>query len=268
MLPPEIAFQHAANTAAAVYAQAPPFVTYRVATHVSAPSLGKNRDVIRDVAVRTADDLAVIQDLPQGANVLSHGFPVTPVFDALSYFQLSWKVGYHTEVSSYVHDVQPISYPTISHEGATVVVVNLKQYRATYADDSSDAPDGRTHIHMVPYDFVKAQVANPDDTFFLNDVVVDNSTGLPTSVTYTGGDNTLFACDYGTEAGHWVVEHVHYETTLHGPLRIGQLHVIADAKFDDFKFPHDPPDPRLRPLTVAAPAPAPAVASTPESSGS
>jgi hypothetical protein len=255
MVPPEVAFQHAANTAAAIYAQAPPFVTYRVVTHVSAPSLGKTRDVARDVAVRTKDDVAVIQDLPQGANALSHGFPVTPVFDALSYFQLSWKVGMHTEVSSYVHDVKPLVYQNVGHDDADVVVVSLRQYKAEYAADSSDAPDGRSHIRMVPYDFVKAQ-SNPDKTFFLNDVVVDNASGLPISVTYTGADDTSFVCDYATRQGHWVIEHVHYETTLHGPLRLGQLHVIADAKFDKFDFPTTPPDPRLAPPADAAtPAP-------------
>jgi hypothetical protein len=246
MVPPEVAFQHAANAAAAVYEKAPPFVTYRVLTHVSAPSLGKSRDVLRDVAVRTSDDVAVIQDLPQGANNLAHGFPITPVFDALSYFELSWKVGYHTEVSSYVHDVTPLTYGDVSSSDADAVVVRLKRYKATYADDSSDAPDGKTHIVMVPYDFYKAQ-GDPDNTFFLSDVVIDNATQLPISVTYTGGNNTTFVCDYGSDTGHWVVKHLHYETTLHGPLRIGLLHVIADATFDHFAFPENAPDPRLQP---------------------
>ncbi len=255
MVPPDIAFQHAANTAAAVYEQAPPFVTYRVLTHVSAPSLGKSRDVLRDVAVRTKDDLAVIQDLPQGANNLAHGFPITPVFDALSYFELSWKVGYHSQVSSYVHDVTPLTYDdAAAHAGADAVVIRLKRYKATYADDSSDAPDGKSHIVMVPYDFYKSQ-GNPDNTFFLSDVVIDNATQLPVSVTYTGGDDTTFLCEYGRDSGHWVVKHLHYETTLHGPLRIGLLHVIADATFDHFAFPTDAPDPRLQPPPSPAPSP-------------
>ena len=266
MVPPEVAFQHAANTAAALYAQAPPFVTYRVATHVSAPALGKQRDVLRDVAVRTRDDLAVIQDLPQGANNLSHGFPLTPVFDALSYFQLSWKVGYHTEVSSYVHDVTPLTYSDVSKSDADAIVVRLKRYKAEYAGDSSEAPDGKAHIVMVPYDFYKAQ-GNPDNTFFLSDVVIDNATQLPVSVTYTGGDDTTFVCDYGREGGHWVVTHVHYETTLHGPLRVGLLHVIADAKFDNFAFPIDAPDPRLQPQPLTL-APQPNPVSTPATPGS
>jgi hypothetical protein len=246
VLAPDIVFQHSANVAAATVAQAPPFVTYHVATHVSAPSMHKERDVLRTVSVRTKDDLAVIQDLPQGANQLGHGFPVTPSFDALSYFTLSWRVGAHTEVSSYVHDVTPLTYPDVRDDAADIVVVRLRQYRAEFASDSSDAPDGKAHIHLEPYDFVKRQVVRADSTFFLSDVYIDNATNLPTEVRYAGGDDIVFLVDYGTVQGHWVVTHAHYEETLHGPLGIGRLHVIADAKYDEFAFPDEAPDPRLK----------------------
>lgn len=246
-LAPDIVFQHAANTAAATVAQAPPFVTYHVATHVSAPALGKERDVLRAVSVRTKDDVAVIQDLPRGANVLGHGFPVTPSFDALSYFTLSWRVGAHTEVSSYVHDITPLTYPDVQDNAADVVVVRLRQYRANFAPDSSDAPDGKTHVTLQPYDFVKKQVVSPGSTFFLSDVYIDNATNLPTEVRYAGGDDIVFLVDYGTVQGHWLVTHAHYEETLRGPLNIGRLHVIADAVYDQFAFPDEAPDPRLKP---------------------
>ena len=220
-------------------------MTYRVATHVSAPTLGKERDVLRAIAVRTRDDLAVIQDLPAGRNSLGHGFPVTPSFDALSYFTLSWRVGAHTEVSSYVHDVTPLTYPDTSKEAADVVVVRLRQYKATYAQDSTDAADGKTHIVLEPYDFVRHEVAKPGDTFYLSDLVIDNATGLPSEVRYRGDDDMLFDVEYGIVQDHWIVTHAHYEETLHGPLRVGRLHVAADARYDDFTFPDAPPDPRL-----------------------
>ena len=226
-------------------AKAPPFVTYRVRTHVSAPTIGKERDVDRSVMVRTRDDLAVIQDLPRGGNALGHGFPVTPSFDALSSFTLSWRVGAHTEVSSYVHDVTPLTYADTADATADVVVVRLRQYKAEYAADSSDAPDGKTHITLVPYDFVRRQTVRPDSTFFLSDLVVDNATGLPLEVRYQGGNDIVFDVSYGMREEHWLVTHAHYEETLHGPLRIGRLHVSADAAYDDFAFPTTAPDPRL-----------------------
>ena len=254
-LAPDLVFQHTANVAAGAVEAAPPFVAYRVSTHVSAPAIHKERDVVRGVMVRTSDDVAVVQDLPRGANQLAHGFPVTPSFDALSYFTLSWKVGYHSEVSSYVHDVTPLRY-TDTPSSADVVVVRLRQYRAEYAPDSSSAPDGKTHIKLVPYDFVKKQVVRPDSTFFLSDLYVDNATQLPAQVRYEGGDDIVFLVDYDRIDGHWLVTHAHYEETLHGPLRIGSLHVIADARYDQFAFPATAPDPRLVPPLRPVPAPA------------
>jgi hypothetical protein len=212
-----------------------------------APSLGKHRTVIRSVSLRTSDDLAILQDLPQGANQLAHGFPVTPVFDALSNFTLSWRVGAHMEMSSYVHDVQPLTYQGTQDTGADVVVMRLRQYKADYANDSSDAPDGKTHITLEAFDFVKQQVLRPDSTFFLTDLYIDNASGLPAEVRYAGGEDIVFVVDYGMVQGHWLVTRGHYEETLHGPFHVGRLHVIADAVYDDFDFPKDPPDPRLKP---------------------
>ena len=260
---PDIAFQHAANAAAAAVERAPAFVTYRVATHVSAPALGKARDVLRAVDVRTSDDLAVLQDLPRGANVLAHGFPITPSFDALSYFTLSWKVGAHSDVSSYVHDITPLRYAEGATSQADVVVFRLRQYRAQYASDSSDAAGGRTHVALVPFDFVKKAAVRPDSTFYLSDVVIDNATHLPSSVRYIGGDDIDLTVDYAMQQGHWLVSHVHYEETLHGPLRVGRLRVIADAVYDSFAFPESAPDPRLiPPPPTAAPASAPSATPT------
>ncbi|GAC1305317.1 MAG: hypothetical protein NVSMB21_06830 [Vulcanimicrobiaceae bacterium] len=260
---PDIAFQRAANAAAAEIERAPAFVTYRVVTHVSAPAIGKHREVERSVAVRTSDDLAVLQDLPRGANTLAHGFPITPSFDALSYFTLSWKVGAHMEFSSYVHDVTPLRYAENAPSQADVVVFRLRQYRAEYAPDSSDAANGRTHIVLVPYDFVKRLAARPDNTFYLSDIVVDNATHLPTSVRYKGGDDIDLTVDYAQATGHWVVSHAHYEETLRGPLHIGRLRVIADATYDAFAFPASAPDPRLIPAPASAASAAPGSSASP-----
>ena len=247
MLSPDLAFHDCANAAAEAFAKnRPAYITYHVTTHVSAPALRRERDVIRRVSVRTKDDLAVIQDLPQGSNALGHGFPITPSFDALSFFTLSWRVGAHTEVSAYVHDVTPMTFSNSDKSTADVVVFRLRQYRVAYASDSSDAPGGRTHITFVPFDFVKREVKKPDSTFFLSELYIDNATGLPTQVRYEGGDDIDFIVDYAMLGGHWLVNHAHYEETLHGPLRIGRLHVIADAAYEDFGFPEQAPDPRLK----------------------
>lgn len=245
MLTPDLAFERCANAAAvAIVEKAPPFTTYRVSTHVSVPSVHRERDVVRNVSVRTKDDLAVLQDLPTGKNQLGHGFPIMPSFDALSYFTLSWKVGAHAEVSAYVHDVTPLRFDTTESK-ADVVVFRLRQYKAEYANDSSDATDAKTHIVLVPFDYVKRQVRKPDSTFFLSDVFIDNASGLPSEVRYAGGDDIVFDVKYASVNGNWLVTYAHYEETLHGPLRIGSLHVVADATYDQFAFPETAPDPRL-----------------------
>ena len=246
MLTPDLAFERCANAAAAAAKTFPAYVSYHVSTHVGAPALHRERDVVRHVDVRTADDSAVIQDLPQGRNALGRGFPVTPAFDALSFFTLSWRVGFHMEMSSDVHDVTPMTFDDPTKSTADVVVFRLREYRAEYARDSSNAPSGKTHITFVPFDFVKRAVKKPDNTFFLSDVYIDNATELPSAVRFAGGSDISFIVDYGTFAGHWLVEHAHYEETLHGPLHVGLLHVIADARYDDFAFPSQAPDPRLR----------------------
>ena len=246
MLAPDLVFHDTANAAAEAFAKnRPPYITYEVTTHVSAPALHRQRDITRRVSVRTRDDLAVIQDLPQGRNALGHGFPITPSFDALSQFTLSWRVGLHEDVTAYVHDITPMTFSD-SKSNADVVVFRLRQYRVSYAGDSSDEPGGKTHITFVPYDFVKREVKQPDSTFFLSDVYIDNTTRLPTQVRYQGGDDIDFTVDYATLDGHWLVKHAHYEETLHGPLRVGRLHVSADAAYDAFAFPEQAPDARLK----------------------
>lgn len=241
----DLAFQLCANAAAAAYQRAPAFVTYRVTTHVSVPSLKRARDIVRSVAVRTRDDMAVIQDLPKGRNQVAHGFPVTPTFDALSYFTLSWASRPHDIVEAYVHDVTPLTYNNPgANASADVVVYRLRYFRAAYADDSSDAPDGRTHIHLEAFDFVKA-ANRPDKTIYFSDVYIDNATGLPARVRFTGQNEKEFIVDYTTIDGHWLINHAHYEETVLAPLKLARVHGIADAVYDSFEFPERAPDPRL-----------------------
>jgi hypothetical protein len=123
--------------------------------------------------------------------------------------------------------------------------VRLRAYRATYAPDSSDAPDAKTHILLEPFDFVKRQVVRPDSTFFLSDLYIDNASGMPSEVKYSGGNDLLFVVDYAPIGGYWLVNHAHYEETIFLPLHFARFHVSADAVYRDFAFPPVAPDPRL-----------------------
>jgi hypothetical protein len=218
-------------------------VTYHVVAHVSVPSLKRERDVIRSVMVRTRDDLAVIQDLPQGKNQIGHGFPLTPVFDAISSFGFNWNVTRTGELTAYVHDVVPLTFNTPQQAGADVVVSRLRYFHAEYAPDSSDAPDKAMHVTMQPYQFLVDQV--PRDDLFYTDVSCSNATGLPTRVRMAGGQESELIVDYGISGDHWLVQHVHYEQTYIGPLSLFRVHSSADADYSDFAFPEAAPDPRL-----------------------
>jgi hypothetical protein len=245
---PDIAFQNCSNAAAAAWYHRPPYVTYHVATHVSVPSLKRERDILRYVAARTDDDTAVVQDLPKGRSQITHAFPLLPTFDAISYFVLTGSANLRNSLEAYVHDVKPLEYQASSdtpQEGKQpdVVVVRLRAYRVKYAPDSSESPDGRTHLTLEPYQFVTQNASK--DNFFFDDLVCDNATNLPTHVSFSGPDGLQFVVDYTTVDGQWVVSRAHYEQTQFAPLRIGRAHAIIDATFDQFTFPRTAPDPRL-----------------------
>lgn len=243
MISPDLAFQQAANTAAAVYAQAPPWLTYRTVAHVEVKSLNRRADVEREVEARTRDDLAVMQDLPRGAVRIGHAFPLLPTFDALSYFRLVGTGGPHNSLDAYVTDVVPLTFSAgQSTSGADVVVTNLKYYYATYGQDSSDDPAGKTHVVLKP---LPTLLRNYRGNLFFSDVYIDNTTHLPSRVVFTGLNDRTFAVDYVSVQSHWLVGHAFYEETEYGPLHIGRVHFTVDATFDSFAFPDASPDPRL-----------------------
>jgi hypothetical protein len=228
--------------------------------HISVPSMHRQRDIIRSVAVRTADDTAIVQDLPEGARQVTTAFPVIPAFDALSAFEVRYALHSHMAVSVNLTR-GPLLYYTgpAADAQADAVVMSLRYYRAGFAPDSSDAPDGTTHLSLAPYDFfVKGQPRSRSSTFFLSDLWVDNRTQLPSAIRYEGADGLVFHAYYGVIGPYWVITRLHYEATEFGPLRIGRVHFSADAQYDQFGFPASAPDARLAGVAAATPIPLPA----------
>ena len=242
---PDIAFQQAANAAAARYDARPAYVTYVEHTHINAPSIRQTVDVDRSVIVRTADDKAVLQDLPHGAQTVGHAFPISPTFDALSYFRLTSKMTAHKRLSTELTgpygngDIIPIRFTNVTHAESDVVVTSLRYYYPRFAPDSSDAPDGRMHIQMKA---LPTLTNDNSSDFYITDVVIDNATMLPLKVTYEGRGDRRFVLDYEFLGDAWVVRHAFFEETLLGPLNIGRVHFTADATFQDFAFSQTPPD--------------------------
>ena len=91
MLPPDLAFALLINRTTDYYQAHPPvYMTYVEHTHVTAPTLGRAQDINRSIAVRIADNFAVMQDLPDGGHRTGQAFPIVAYFDPLSAFQFSY----------------------------------------------------------------------------------------------------------------------------------------------------------------------------------
>ncbi len=252
MLTADAEFRAVANAAFDAWQQQPAYIAYRVDVDVDIPAMKTTRHVSRAVEARTRDDLAVLQDLPRGANQLGHAFPVPPTFDALSYFRLDFHLGdplrLHnplTAVTLLAPDPslppQPLRYhdPVPSDPSVAVVVTTLRNYYAHYADDSNERT---AHIVMQA---LPALTRGNDSSFYLHDVYVDTATNLPTRIVYSGPD-TDFALDYTLAGGHWLIEHLTYRRTLVAPLRIGRTTFSTEARYSGFTFPAVPQDERIR----------------------
>lgn len=250
MLTADAEFRAVANAAFDAWQQQPPYIAYRVDVDVEVPALKGSRRISRAVEARTRDDLAVLQDLPRGANQLGHAFPVPPTFDALSYFKIDFHLGDPVRQHNPLTAVtllspapglapQPLRFsdPVLRPE-ASVVVTTLRNYYAQYAPDSTDRI---AHIVMQP---LAALTRDNDSSFYLKDVYADTTTNLPTRIVYSG-PTTEFTLDYTTVENHWLIDHVLYKRTFFAPFHIGQTTFTTEATYTTFTFPATPGDPRL-----------------------
>jgi hypothetical protein len=245
-------FRAVANAAFAAWQSQPPYIAYRVDVDITVSALKHPRHISRAVEARTRDDLAVLQDLPQGQNQLGHAFPVPPTFDAISYFRLDFKlsdpVRQHNPLTVLTMlppaanlPPQPIHFADVtpSRPEIAAVATTLRNYYAEYAPDSGDR---LAHIVMKP---LPALTRDNSSDFYIKDVYVDTANDLPMRVIYAG-PTTEFMIDYAMHDDHWLVSHARYRTTIFGPLHIGQTTAVTDAQYSDFSFPVTPKDDRLR----------------------
>ena len=223
-------------------------VAYHVTADVAIPSLGKSRHFDRTIVARVDVERAIAHDRPGDPGLPGSPFPLDPTFDALSSFSLQWHVDLRGNLDASVHSVQPLTYDLSTHsERATVIVSYLYAYRATYASDSSDAPDGTTHVRLEPFPFLAGKVG---DSLSYTDLYISNATGLPTRVRLSGTHDKELVVEYGSIGAYWLIRHLHYEETAFAKLGLARAHGVADATYDDYDFPVQPP-----PELSATPAP-------------
>lgn len=235
MMTADLALALLINRASAFYDASPPvYMTYIEQTHVSAPTLGRAQDINRSIAVRVADNLAVMKDLPNGSERLGQAFPIVAYFDPLSNF----KFGYFANLKrvDITLDRGKPFYLAIPPDDPSVnVVVPYNSYWATrYAADSTDAA---LHLLIDPTPRV-AQGLYPSE------VREDAATKLPSHIEMrTAASDEMFSLDYAVMDGHWVIVHGTFSQTMH--VAFLTYKIVADVTFKDIAFPTESPDPRL-----------------------
>jgi hypothetical protein len=236
---PELAFQAAANHAAAASSGLPAYVSYQVKTHISIPSVHRERDIDDQITTRLSDDESVIQETGKGTRRSHHPFPVAPAFDSLSDFSYDYGMNFH-KIWFEVTSLRPRTYREQIISDADVTARSLRDYRVRYAPDSSNDQHGITHLIMTPYTWYRAR-----GTYFFHQVWIDNATSLPTRVEFDGIHNLHMAYDYSILGGKWVVNHAHLEQDMPAPFHIGKVHFYADADFSGTVFSNTTTIPEL-----------------------
>jgi hypothetical protein len=250
MMLPDVALALLINRAADAFHQNPPaFMTYTERTHVSAPSLGRTQDINRSIAVRVADDYAVMRDLPDGGYRTGQAFPILSSFDPFSGFSFSYFANLkRVDIALKPGDTYTIQIPAPDSSVDAVVPYN-SYWAARYAPDSTE---NAIHVLLDP-------TARSNGAFYPSEVVEDPQTHLPSHVEMriAGGDDMVIALDYKVIDGHWVIVHGSFSETQHAVFLT--FKVIADVTFDDIAFPTEAPDARLAgtPLPQTSPTPSP-----------
>ncbi|HET9030039.1 MAG TPA: hypothetical protein VFN49_07675 [Candidatus Aquilonibacter sp.] len=235
------------RTNAAFSANPPRYMTYVEDSHIVGN--GQHRDINRSVALRVADDYAVMHDLPQGAERVGEAFPILPYIDLFSQFQYCWFANLKAVDITFVPGAlwylkMPDPDPSVDLQ-----VPYFSQWAPRYAPDSTDA---LVHLIMEPSPRLR------DGNFYPVDVVEDPATQLPSHVAFAfvGRDETL-AFDYGMVQGHWVATKAVWSATQH--VFVSTFKVTATTTFSDFTFPDTAPDPRL----ATPPSPKPSATCAP-----
>ena len=221
------------RTAAAYSARPPAYITYRERTRVTVPSLGRSQEIDRLVALRNADNFAIMHDLPHGATRTGEAFPIIPYFDPFSSFTFSYYANLKA-ISITLKRGAPIVFPIPTPDPRADVTVPYISFLApSYAPDSTPpAP----HMLIAP---------TPLDTgMYPSEVQVDPATELPSHIVLSDSRSDMrIGLTYRVVDGYWVIVRGVFSATEHA---LGfSFNVRAVTRYDEFTFPTTPPDPAL-----------------------
>src|SRR5579864_5499565 len=147
MLSADVALANLINRTATAYVRtAPAFIVYRERTHITA-SIGRSQDINRLVKVRQADDYAVMQDLPQGAERIGQAFPIIPYFNPFAAYTFSWFANLKRVDITLQRGPSGVLPIPSQDPLANVTVAYFTSWAPTYAPDSTGA---RADIIVAP----------------------------------------------------------------------------------------------------------------------
>ncbi len=171
VVPADLELINLINRTAAAYVQsAPAYITYRELTHAGAASLGRSQDINRYVAVRQADNFAIMQDLPQGATRTGQAFPIIPYFDPFPGFAYRWFANLknvNIDITRYPATTWPIP---ATDSSATMSIAYIDFWAPTYLADSTPS---RVHLRVLPTPSLQ------QGQYYPYDIVEDPATQLP-----------------------------------------------------------------------------------------
>lgn len=236
MIPPDLALAQLINRTATAFVQnAPAYITYREHTHVTAPTLGRSQEINRAVQVRQADDFAVMQDLPQGAQRTGPAFPIIPYFDPFSQFSLSWFANLK-RVDINLQRQLPGLWPIPQADPSVDAVIPYASFwTPSYLPDSTPA---RLHIRISPTSLY------PNHAYYPSEVLEDPQSHLPARIEMRAtGTDEVITLYYAMLQGHWTIVRGTFQATQH--VAFLTFTVVSDTTYNDIVFPTTAPDPRL-----------------------
>ena len=146
MMTADLALALLINRTSAFYDANPPvYMTYTEHTRVTAPTLGRAQSIDRSIAVRAADNFAVMQDLPNGEQRTGQAFPIVAYFDPFSNFTFGYFANLK-RVDITIQRGKPYVFPIPEPDPSVNVVVPYNSYwAATFAPDSTDTRAASAH---------------------------------------------------------------------------------------------------------------------------
>ncbi len=194
-------------------------MTYQEYTHVTAATAGRSEDINRSIAVRNADDFAVMRDLPNGEERTGQAFPIIAYFDPFAAYGFGWFANLkRVDITLQRGDPVTIAIPQ-PDPSVNAVVFYFSRFDVQSAPDSTESA---VHLLISPTRLTRTGS-------YISDVVEDAQSGLPSQITLRDvNDDEIITLAYKVLNGHWVTVHANFSQTMHYAILTYKRHCVSD----------------------------------------